>query len=80
MGVALSTFPGDGTMAPLGRHSEPGPHRRVLAGPAPGEEGGALLLPHKTTWRCGGAYSGELGTRGKMDWVHTKKVTEFSKM
>ena len=44
MGVALSPFVCDGTMAPLGRHSGPGPHRRCWQGLAPGEEGGAPLV------------------------------------
>ena len=44
MGVALSPFAFDGTMAPLGRHLEPGPHRRCWQALAPGEEGGAPLV------------------------------------
>ena len=45
-GQALSPFPCDGTMAHLGRHSEPGPHRTMLAGLAPGEEGGGTSGVH----------------------------------
>ena len=55
MGVALSPFVCDGTMAPLGRPSEPGPHRRCWQGLAPGEEGGGSPGVHtKATWRWGG--------------------------
>jgi len=75
MGVALSPFVCDGTMAPLGRHLEPGLHRRVLAGP--GSWGGRWGLPWCPQLRPSvsrvEAYAGELGTRGKMDGVHTKK-------
>ena len=75
MGVALSPFACEGTMAPLGRHSERGPHRRMLAGP--GSWGGRWGLPWNPQLRQPGggmgAYAEELGTRRKTAGVHTKK-------
>ena len=82
MGVALSPFACDGTMAPLGRHSEPGPHRRVLAGP--GSWGGRRGLPWCPQLRPSvsrvEASAGELGTRGRRIGFIQRKVTEFSKI
>lgn len=82
MGVGLSPCACDGTMAPLGKHSEPGPHRRMLAGP--GSWGGRWGLPWGPQLRPSvsrvEAHSGDLGTRGKSAGVHKRKVTEFSKI